>query len=79
MSSSYKIKKDFNDKNLDFANSNKIVDIVEQEKNRKKNRNEQKIEPINTDSFTNVRLPPKHPKRDSMIGYKKISFASLVD
>lgn len=79
MSSSYKIKKDFNDKNLEFLTSKKSVDEVALEKERKKNRNEQKIEPIHTDSFTNTRMPPKHPTRSAMVGYKKLSFASIVD
>ncbi len=79
INSAYRKPKDINDKNLDFVKSNKIVDIVEQEKNRKKNRNEQKIEPIYTDSFINNRKPAKHPGRSAMIGYKKLSFSSIVD
>ncbi len=79
MSSSYKIKKDFNDKHVEFMTKSKTVNEAKEDENRKKNRNKQKIEPIHTDSFINTRIMPKHPAREALIGYKRLSFASIVD
>lgn len=77
--SSYKIKTDFDDKNAQLMMQKGIKGLAEIEQNMNINRNSVRIEPIYTDSVLNNNTLPPHPKRESMKGYKRLSFASLVD
>lgn len=78
-SSAYKIKKDFNDKNIDHLNKKKIVDLVQIEKKRKDNKKKMEYESFENNSIISNRPAIKHPNREALIGYKKLSFSSIVE
>ena len=79
--SSYKIKsKDINDKHIEFVGKKQLVNLVEQESNRKKNRNSTTFEPLLDDAISNTRLfNTGRPTKETMKGRKHISFSSLVE
>jgi len=78
--STYKIKlKDFDKKNAQLMMQKGIKGLVAVEQGNHINRNSVLIEPNLNDSVINVNTLPPHPTKESMKGYKKIRFASLVD
>lgn len=78
--SSYQIKKDINDKHLELSTKKKIIDLVGQESNRKKNRNATTFEPLPDYAISNERLfNTGRPTKETMKGRKHISFSSIVE
>ncbi len=79
MSSSYKIKKDFNDKVTDHSLKSAIPGYAANVVKKNENRNMTTIEPIKYESIIGYRAPPPKPTRQSMQNRKLSYFSSIVE
>lgn len=78
-SSTYKIKKDFNDKVTEHSLKSAIPGYAANVVKHNENRNMISIEPIKTESIIGYRAPPTKPTRESMVNRKLSYFSSIVE
>ena len=76
----YKIKKDFNDKNLDITLNSTFKKILNMEQQKYNNKKNIAVESYTSDSVTNNQLYTNKPDaQTNMANNKKIAFSSIVE
>jgi len=79
MSSTYKIKKDFNEKNLEHMFNGQFKGIIADESNKRNIKMEIETEPNSNDSLYSVNTFKAKPLRSQMSNNKKMQFMAHVE